>query len=202
MEEYRMKSSAKDRNYEKTTRLMERCRQEGYDPLSQRVPIVPAQHYFMGGIWVDRNSRTSMNRLYAAGETSCNGVHGANRLASNSLLESLVFAKRAAMHMTAQEQNTLENAPLDEPVWNPEEYQDVRNLEETYKTLVLREIEKASGGSLYGHPANTNKERTKKIHEQHYHDTERGSSSDPGTAGGYHQRGHYHQFRHACSQAG
>lgn len=182
--------------------ILERCRQEGYDPLSQRVPIVPAQHYFMGGIWVDRNSRTSMNRLYAAGETSCNGVHGANRLASNSLLESLVFAKRAAMHMTAQEQNTPENAPFDEPVWNPEEYQDDRKLEETYKTLVLREIEKASGGSLYGHPANTNKERTKKIHEQHYHDTERGSSSDPGTAGGYHQRGHYHQFRHAGSQAG
>ncbi len=128
--------------------ILERCQQEGYDPLSQRVPIVPAQHYFMGGIWVDRNSRTSMNRLYAAGETSCNGVHGANRLASNSLLESLVFPKRAAMHMTVQEQNTPENAPFGKPVWNPEEYQDVRNLEETYKTLVLREIEKASGGSL------------------------------------------------------
>ena len=95
---------------------------------------------------MDRNSRTSMNRLYAAGETSCNGVHGANRLASNSLLESLVFAKRAAMHMTVQEQNTPENAPFGEPVWNPEEYQDDRKLEETYKTLVLREIEKASGG--------------------------------------------------------
>ena len=60
------------------------------------IPVVPAQHYFMGGIWVDRDSRTSMERLFAVGETSCNGVHGANRLASNSLLESLVFAKRAA----------------------------------------------------------------------------------------------------------
>ena len=50
----------------------------------------------MGGIWVDKDSHTSMNHLYAVGETSCNGVHGANRLASNSLLESLVFAKRAA----------------------------------------------------------------------------------------------------------
>ena len=50
----------------------------------------------MGGIWVDSDSRTSMEHLYAAGETSCNGVHGANRLASNSLLESLVFARRAA----------------------------------------------------------------------------------------------------------
>lgn len=51
------------------------------------IPVVPAQHYFMGGIWVDSDSQTSMERLFAAGETSCNGVHGANRLASNSLLE-------------------------------------------------------------------------------------------------------------------
>ena len=57
--------------------------------------MVPAQHYFMGGIWVDSESRTTMDRLYAVGETSCNGVHGANRLASNSLLESLVFAKES-----------------------------------------------------------------------------------------------------------
>ena len=60
------------------------------------IPVVPAQHYFMGGIKVDKSSHTSMNHLYAVGETACNGVHGANRLASNSLLESLVFAKRAA----------------------------------------------------------------------------------------------------------
>lgn len=72
------------------------CLEEGYDVLKECIPVVPAQHYFMGGIWVDSDSRTSMGHLYAAGETSCNGVHGANRLASNSLLESLVFAKRAA----------------------------------------------------------------------------------------------------------
>ena len=63
--------------------------------------MVPAQHYFMGGVKVDHVSRTSMPRLYAVGETACNGVHGKNRLASNSLLESLVFAKRAAEEMTA-----------------------------------------------------------------------------------------------------
>ena len=62
----------------------------------ESIPVVPAQHYFMGGIWVDSDSRTSMENLFAVGETSCNGVHGANRLASNSLLESMVFAKRAA----------------------------------------------------------------------------------------------------------
>ena len=58
--------------------------------------LVPAQHYFMGGIKVDLSSRTAMPRLYACGEISCSGVHGRNRLASNSLLESLVFAQRAA----------------------------------------------------------------------------------------------------------
>lgn len=72
------------------------CLQEGYDLLKESVPIVPAQHYFMGGIHVDSDSQTTMKHLYAVGETSCNGVHGKNRLASNSLLESLVFAKRAA----------------------------------------------------------------------------------------------------------
>ena len=60
------------------------------------VPVVPAQHYLMGGIKSDTFGRTSMENLFAVGETACNGIHGANRLASNSLLESLVFAKRAA----------------------------------------------------------------------------------------------------------
>ncbi|MBQ2837053.1 MAG: FAD-binding protein, partial [Peptococcaceae bacterium] len=76
--------------------IYEHCLSEGYDITKEPVPVVPAQHYFMGGIWVDSDSRTSMPNLYAVGETSCNGVHGANRLASNSLLESLVFARRAA----------------------------------------------------------------------------------------------------------
>ena len=72
------------------------CLEEGYDVTRECIPVVPAQHYFMGGTWVDSDSRTSMDHLFAVGETSCNGVHGANRLASNSLLESLVFAERAA----------------------------------------------------------------------------------------------------------
>lgn len=76
--------------------IYQHCLEQGYDVTREPIPVVPAQHYFMGGIWVDRDSRTSMERLFAVGETSCNGVHGANRLASNSLLESLVFAKRAA----------------------------------------------------------------------------------------------------------
>ena len=83
--------------------ICERCREEGYDVTKEWIPVVPAQHYFMGGIWVDSDSRTSMEHLYAVGETSCNGVHGANRLASNSLLESLVFAKRAAHKISGVE---------------------------------------------------------------------------------------------------
>ena len=61
--------------------IYERCLEEGYDVTKECIPVVPAQHYFMGGIWVDSDSKTSMDQLYAVGETSCNGVHGANRLA-------------------------------------------------------------------------------------------------------------------------
>lgn len=80
------------------------CLEEGYDATKEWIPVVPAQHYFMGGIWVDSDSHTSMPNLYAVGETSCNGVHGKNRLASNSLLESLVFAKRAARKIMSEKQ--------------------------------------------------------------------------------------------------
>lgn len=86
--------------------IYQRCLDEGYDLLKEPIPIVPAQHYFMGGVHVDRHSMTTMPHLYAVGETSCNGVHGKNRLASNSLLESLVFAKRAAAHIEQNEEES------------------------------------------------------------------------------------------------
>ena len=82
--------------------IIEHCSQAGYDVFHECIPIVPAQHYFMGGIKVNHNSKTSMDHLYAVGETACNGVHGKNRLASNSLLESLVFAKRAAKEIAGE----------------------------------------------------------------------------------------------------
>ena len=83
--------------------IYEKCLEEGYDLLKEPAPIVPAQHYFMGGVHVNRDSATTMPNLYAVGETSCNGGHGKNRLASNSLLESLVFAKRAAVKIQNEE---------------------------------------------------------------------------------------------------
>ena len=98
-----MENIDKNTILEHFTNICERCREEGYDVTKEWIPVVPAQHYFMGGIWVDSDSRTSMEHLYAVGETSCNGVHGANRLASNSLLESLVFAKRAAHKISGVE---------------------------------------------------------------------------------------------------
>lgn len=76
--------------------IYEHCLQEGYDLSKEYIKVTPAQHYLMGGIKTDTYGRTSMKGLFAVGETACNGVHGANRLASNSLLESLVYARRAA----------------------------------------------------------------------------------------------------------
>ena len=72
------------------------CRSLGFDPATDLLPVAPAQHYASGGIETDLRGRTSLPGLYACGECSCTGVHGANRLASNSLLEGLVFASRIA----------------------------------------------------------------------------------------------------------
>lgn len=76
--------------------IYKECLKRGTDITKEYIKVSPAQHFFMGGIKVDLNSKTSMKNLYAVGETSCTGIHGANRLASNSLLEGLVFSRRAA----------------------------------------------------------------------------------------------------------
>lgn len=115
------------------------CLAEGFDITRQSIPVVPAQHYLMGGLKVDLNGETSMKRLYAIGETSCNGVHGANRLASNSLLESLVFAKSAALHIT----NTFK--PLSSTAITPsiKLYEDIDQLHSINKQIVMEEIERS-----------------------------------------------------------
>src|ERR1700716_4450797 len=77
------------------------CRARGVDPANDLIPITPAAHYMMGGIVTDLRGRASLNRLYACGEVARTGVHGANRLASNSLLEGLVFAERVARDLAS-----------------------------------------------------------------------------------------------------
>lgn len=125
--------------------IYERCLEEGYDVTKDWIPVVPAQHYFMGGIHVDKHSKTSMEHLYAVGETSCNGVHGANRLASNSLLESLVFGARAARHLTETwEENDAsreETAGLAE-VAEAQIQKEKDRLPQIYREEVLDEIER------------------------------------------------------------
>lgn len=128
--------------------IYEKCLKHGYDITTQPIPITPAQHYFMGGVKVDKNSKTTMENLYAIGETACNGVHGANRLASNSLLEAIVFAKRAAKEITEKYAEYENNARTKgegvdfEAEMGKDKYKDLEALKERYKKLVLDEIEK------------------------------------------------------------
>jgi L-aspartate oxidase len=82
--------------------IVARCRELGFDPVSELLPVAPAQHYASGGVRTDAVGRSSLAGLYACGEVSCTGVHGANRLASNSLLEGLVFAHRIADDIAAR----------------------------------------------------------------------------------------------------
>ncbi|WP_066545330.1 L-aspartate oxidase [Clostridium sp. AT4] len=119
--------------------IVEHCRKIGYDVTKECIPVVPAQHYFMGGIKVSHESRTSMEQLYAVGETACNGVHGKNRLASNSLLESLVFAKRAALDMAEHLGEVKRNSHLFETL-DMSQYKDLSGLYKTYHELVKNEI--------------------------------------------------------------
>ena len=124
--------------------IVQRCLDEGYDVFRECIPVVPAQHYFMGGIRSDLEGRTTMNRLYAVGETCCNGVHGANRLASNSLLESLIFAKRAAKDIAAgYTRADLNAARAAEEALDLEKYSNVPALLKSYKGIVLNAIKEA-----------------------------------------------------------
>ncbi|MBW2107334.1 MAG: L-aspartate oxidase [Deltaproteobacteria bacterium] len=99
--------------------IYEKCLSLGIDITKEPIPVVPAAHYMCGGVLVDIDGRSDVERLYAIGETACTGLHGANRLASNSLLEAVVYAHRAATHAKAHlEKKTLDFCP-EVPPWDP-----------------------------------------------------------------------------------
>lgn len=121
---------------ERFPNIFEACMDEGYDITKDKVPVTPAQHYMMGGVKTDINGKTSMEHLYAVGETACNGVHGKNRLASNSLLESLVFAKRAARLIADDTDEKIVDLPeIDLTV-----YPEKSAREKEFKKLIMDEI--------------------------------------------------------------
>ncbi|MGN0375457.1 MAG: L-aspartate oxidase [Butyrivibrio sp.] len=120
--------------------IVEHCERQGYDVDRECIPVVPAQHYFMGGIKVNHESLTSMKHLYAVGETACNGVHGRNRLASNSLLESLVFAKRAALHISSG----WEELRFSPAIPDMKEYGDCNELLQQYMNSVRAAIQQSA----------------------------------------------------------
>ena len=123
--------------------IYKRCLEIGIDITREYIPVAPAAHYLCGGIKVDMNARSSINRLYAVGECACTGLHGGNRLASNSLIEAVVYADAAAKHSSTII-GTLayqENIPAwnDEGTSSPEEMvlitQSIREVGQIMSTL-------------------------------------------------------------------
>ncbi len=118
--------------------IYQHCLEAGYDITKEAIPVTPAQHYLMGGIHTDTYGRTSMKNLYAVGETACNGVHGANRLASNSLLESLIFGERAGYVINEE----IRSISLDKPAVDLEGLMDEKKWAENNKKMIMNEIKR------------------------------------------------------------
>jgi L-aspartate oxidase len=131
--------------------IYQKCLSIGIDITQEMIPVVPAAHYCCGGVKVDYNGKTTINRLYALGETSCTGLHGANRLASNSLSEAIVYADFAAKHAISQlESLTLcENIPAwdyegttlpDEMVLITQNYKEMQQIMSNYVGIVRSDM--------------------------------------------------------------
>lgn len=129
------------------------CREAGIDPVTQPIPVIPAAHYFMGGVWTDADGRTSLEGLWACGECTSTGAHGANRLASNSLLEAVVFSARIAKDITerlpaAKSINWSDGSVDDDAVETEADNDAMRTLRHTMSTCfgVLRSGEAMEKG--------------------------------------------------------
>jgi len=118
------------------------CMAAGIDPVATPIPIAPAAHYHMGGVWTDANGRTTLEGLWAIGEVAATGVHGANRLASNSLLETIVFGARAARDIAARPASLDERALARECADPPPREHDLAIIEE------LRDLMAANVGVI------------------------------------------------------
>ena len=121
--------------------IAEACAKFGLDITSDRIPVRPGAHYMIGGVTVDRQGRTSMPGLWAAGEVTSSGLHGANRLASNSLLEGLVYGARAgesASRTAAEERDRWEALPIQHPIHTQTEAFDVADVRVSLKSLMGR----------------------------------------------------------------
>ncbi|SEV86970.1 L-aspartate oxidase [[Clostridium] fimetarium] len=118
--------------------IYKRCLEEGYDATKDLIPVTPAQHYLMGGIKVNTIGETSMSHLFAVGETACNGVHGANRLASNSLLESLVFGQNTAQNIC---KNQVDTKIVVSEV-QIKDYNDIEKWQQENVKILLNEIKR------------------------------------------------------------
>jgi L-aspartate oxidase len=129
---------------EKFPTVFAACRAAGLDPVTQPIPVAPAEHYHMGGVLTDANGRTSLDNLWAAGEVASTGAHGANRLASNSLLETVVFAARIAEDIQNQMPNprSAHWPGIDDRIQEPTR----RNEVERAAITVLRETMSAGVG--------------------------------------------------------
>lgn len=133
-----IKHMPKDEIMRRFPNIYRHCLEVGYDISKEDIPVTPAQHYLMGGIMADTYGRTSVKNLFAVGETACNGVHGANRLASNSLLESLVFSERAGWIITEE----IDGIELVQTDIDLETYSEPDKWNEDNKRLILNEIKR------------------------------------------------------------